>query len=433
MKPEEATAYTARCFRGEPASCSFACPFHLDVRSFVEKVGKGRWGPAYRAYRDAVTFPGVVAALCEQPCSKHCQRTVLGDEPIALRELEAACLRLAKDRKPESFFIPPKEQTVAVIGAGVGGLACALNLAQKKYAVTVFDKQPGWGGMLRSHPRFAEFDADIALQFSAVQVEFRFGHEVQSLAEVAGFAATYVATGSGGDSFGLLEGWDAWLLTTAVPGVFLGGMLGGGDALEAIAQGVEASKIMEVFLQTGKATRSPSVYEKKENCDRYLTHAGAAQAPLVVAASTDGYDAEEAKAEAARCFRCDCGSCIAGCEMLKKFRKDPHKIAVEVYTDMCVNPPFSSRTVTREVYSCNVCGHCRSVCPEDVDIGGLMQFSRAARLAAGVHPAALHDFWLREMDFATTEASFASAAPGKETCEYCSSPVANWGRRIPST
>ena len=197
MKQEDATAYTARCFRGEPASCSYACPFRLDVRSFLEKVGKGRWAPAYKALRNTVVFPGIVSALCDQPCRDHCQRTVLGDEPIAMRDLEAACLRYVNDRKAETYVIPPKSQRVAVVGAGTAGLSTALNLAQKRFPVTVFEKTEGWGGVLRDDPRFAEFDADLALQFSTVTVEFLWNTPVTSLDELAGFEAVYVATGSG--------------------------------------------------------------------------------------------------------------------------------------------------------------------------------------------------------------------------------------------
>ena len=112
-------------------------------------------------------FPAIVSALCEQPCRGRCQRTVTGDEAIALREIESAVIRHAKNRKPESYFIPPKTKSAAVIGAGTAGLSCALGLAQKRYPVTVFDRADGWGGNLRNHPRFQEFDEDIALQFSA--------------------------------------------------------------------------------------------------------------------------------------------------------------------------------------------------------------------------------------------------------------------------
>ncbi len=430
MKLEDSTAYTARCFRGEPASCSYACPFHMDIRLLLDKVTKGRWAAAYKILRDATVFPGIVSVLCEQPCRDHCQRTPLGDEAIALRDLEVAILRHAKDPKPQHYAIPPKAQRIAVVGAGTAGLSCALNLAQKNFKVTVFEKESGWGGALRSHPRFAEFDADISLQFSAVSAEFRYGAEMASLEELADFDAVYVATGAGGDSFGLLESWERDLLTTSVPGVFMGGMLCGATLMEGIAQGVEASRNIEVFLQTGKASRTYGDHDR-ESCEHYLEHKGAVSVPLVEASGPDGYNEEEAKAEAARCLQCDCDSCIAACEMLQRFRKDPHKIAVEVYTDMGVNPPLSVRAVTREAYSCNICGHCRSVCPEDVDMGALLQFSRAARMSAGIHPAALHDFWLREMDFATSEGSFVSAPEGKETCEYAFYPGCQLGALNP--
>jgi Fe-S oxidoreductase len=431
MKLEESTAYTAKCFHGDPASCSYACPFHLDIRSFLEKVGKGRWLAAYKTLRDATVFPAIVSVLCDQPCRAHCQRVQIGDEAIALRDLEAACLRYAKNRKAESYVIPPKDKSIAIIGAGLAGLSCALNLAQKKFPVTVFEKGFGWGGTLRAHPRFAEFEADLALQFSAVKTEFRYGTEIKALDELAEFDAIYIATGAGGDSFGLLQSWGDDLLTTSVPRVFMGGTLCGVTRMEGIAQGTEVSKTIEVFLQTGKAARTHGRYDRN-NCERYLRHDGAVSMPRVEPAAPDGYTEEEAKKEAARCFHCDCDICMAACEMLKNFRKNPHKIAVEVFNDMGVNSPFSVRTGTREVYSCNICGYCKSVCPVKVDMGTLLQFSRTARMSAGIHPAALHDFWLREMDFSVSEGAFASAPRGKKTCEVAFYPGCQLGASNPN-
>ncbi len=81
MKLEDSTAYTAGCFHGEPASCSCACPFHMDIRSLLDKAGKGRWVPAYRMLRNATVFPGIVSVLCDQPCRDHCQRRCSATKP----------------------------------------------------------------------------------------------------------------------------------------------------------------------------------------------------------------------------------------------------------------------------------------------------------------------------------------------------------------
>ena len=262
-----------------------------------------------------------------------------------------------------------------------------------------------------------------------MEVEFRFGAAVASLDELTDFHAVFVATGAGGDAFGLLESWDCGIYATREPRVFLGGMLTGSTAVEAIAEGAQASKSIEHYLQTGKNRRVAGDYQK-EACARYLTHEGVVRVPRVVASGGQGFTAEEAQAEAARCLQCDCDACIAGCEMLRRYKKDPKKLAVEAHGDMAVSP-FASRTLTREAYSCNLCGHCTSVCPEDVDIGALLRLSRAARVNAGVAPGALHDFWMRELEFAATEGAFASAPAGKTTCEYAFYPGCQLGAGNP--
>lgn len=426
MKMEESTAYTAKCFNGEPATCSYACPFHLDIRSFLDKAGKGRWSSAYKELRNAVVFPVLVSALCPAPCRERCQRTETGDEAIALRDIETAVIKYTKNRKPENFFIPPKTQKIAVVGAGPAGLSCALTLAQKKYPVTVFEKRDGWGGSLREHPRFSEFDEDFTLQFSGLEVDFKYGTEVKSLEELGDFDAVYVATGAGGEDFGLLDSWDRDLLTTSDPRVFMGGALCGSSLMEGIAQGPELSKTIEVFLMTGKSSGTHSAYSKTE-CGHMLRHDGAVSVPRVIAASEDGYTEEEAKAEAQRCFKCDCDYCEQSCEMLKWFRKKPQRIAVEVFTDSQATSTISARTITRETYSCNICGKCKAVCPEDVDIGALLQLSRADRAKAGKDIPAYHDFWLREFDFNTSEGFFASAPRGTKTCDYAFFPGCQLG------
>ncbi|NLO47713.1 MAG: NAD(P)-binding protein [Clostridiales bacterium] len=425
MRLEDATSYTAKCFNGEPASCSYACPFRLDLRTFMDRAARGKWSSAYKTLSNAVVFPSLVAALCPQPCRNHCQRTQIGDEALMIRDLESACIRFAKNKKPVKYAIPPKTKSVAVVGAGPAGLSFALNLSRKRYLVTVFEKTGGWGGALREHEKFPEFDQEFTLLFSAVETDFQFNREIKSLEELSGFDAVYIATGRGGETFGLKDTLDDKSMATGKPGVFMGGAVCDMPLMESIALGTQLSQSVEVFLETGKLTELDRDADRIK-CERYLRHDGEEKKPVVVPGLPDGYTEGEAMSEASRCFQCDCDYCEKSCEMLKSFKKKPHRIAVEVFTDM-QGSTLSSRTLTREAYSCNICGHCKSVCPEAVDIGALLQYSRAERLSAGKDIPAFHDYWLREMDYAVTKGAYASAAKEKTSAKYAEAKLAPAG------
>jgi hypothetical protein len=268
MVLSDATDRVKNCFNGEAASCSYACPFRFDIRSFAEKAAAGRWLPAYKLLRNALVFPVTASALCGEPCMRHCQREDYGGS-IALRELERAVLRLTKSRGPENFAIPLKPERIAVDGANLFGLSAALSLSQKGYDVTVFDCADGWLSELRAHSMFAEFEADVALQFSGQRCEFMFG----------------VPAPESGYSYIVHQP------SEQLPHALL------------IAKGQDEALRAEAFIQTGTARllkASDDVYK----CDRYLSHDGEEQIQCVEPADPAlGYTAEEAGSEAARCFR----------------------------------------------------------------------------------------------------------------------------------
>ena len=404
------------------------CPLALDVRSFLEKAGNAKWNTAYKTLRNAVVFPAITAALCPSPCESCCQRRLTGDEPVATRLIEEACVKFAKNRQPDIYAIPPKKERIAIIGAGISGLCAALCLAQKKYPVTVYEKNNGWGGALRVHQRFSEFDAELALQFSAAAVEFLFNTEITSLDVLSGFDMIYVATGAGGSDFNLLSDWDSRFLSCSEPRVFLGGALTGVQTLDGITQGKSLSKTADIFFQTGKAFGAS---EGTCDCTVFPPPVDTPSVPRVVPSEPARYTGDEAAAEAARCLQCDCDRCMASCEMLGSFRKKPKKIAMEVYTDTQARPPFASHTLTRQAYSCNMCGHCKELCPMDIDLGALLHVSRSDRAEGDIYPQALHDYWLREMDFSTGDGSFYSAPKGGKDCRYVFFPGCQLGAHNP--
>lgn len=418
MELKDTQTFVSGCFRDEPATCACACPFGLDIKSFLKKMEKGRFPAAYRDLSGAALFPSVAAELCPRPCREKCQRVPMGDEALDMGALERACIEFAKNERGASFPLQPKDKSVAIVGAGPAGLACALTLSRKKYAVTVFDSAPGWGGHLRSHPAFERFDADFAKQFAAEKVSFRFGETVTGLDALEGFDAAYIATGSGGDSFGLLESWDSSSFTTAKGGVFLGGGLCSMPLMESVAAGAKLSQLMEAYLMTGKAAL---IVEKAEvKCEGHmLDHSGEERKPHIEPEDpAAGYTKSEAKAEAARCMQCVCDGCMRVCEVMAHYRKTPAKLAADIAGDAHTTPPFSNCEATRQTYSCMQCSSCAAECPTGVDMGALFRFSREDRWKQDKWVPGIHDFWLRELDFKRGEGFFASAGAGKDKCEY---------------
>lgn len=483
LTQSDITSITEKCFNGEPAACSNECPFGLDVRSLMEKAARGKWAAAYKLFRNSVVFPGVVSRLCAATCKMECARVDLGDDPIDIPLIERAIIAYSGKKNAESYAIPPKEQSIAIIGGGVSGLACALDLAQKKYLVTVFDKNEGPGGALRRHPDFDIFADDLSTQFSAASITWSFNRDIADIETLVDYDAVYIATGSGGSDFGLLDGYDPISHASKEKGVFLGGGITGamasaaagvgtvsgmsegtGEGVEAVAAmsrnsladaiiaGRDAARHIEGYLQTGRtdaiepvsaapgtapanaraaATLKPA--RTKLNCSRHVYTRGFSRAARVRPSSAGEYTEDEAVAEASRCMLCDCAACIDACEMLDTFHKSPRKIAMEIFTDSKVTPPYSSHTITRETYSCNICSHCKSVCPEGINIGNLFLLSRRDRYESGAAPYAMHDFWLREMDFNTAGASFYSTPDNTHaSCEYVFYPGCQLGANEPA-
>ena len=425
---EDTRSRVVRCTNGHPASCAAACPFNLDVRAFTDRCARGKWLPAYKALRNEVLFPVIVSRLCDAPCQLHCQRSKLGDEAIDLPALERATVMHTKERPPNSFVIPPREESLAIIGAGMAGLSLALVMAQKKYRVTVYDAAEGWGGRLRDLPDWDVYAEDITRQFSAVTVEFMFGQSVKSLDELSGFDAIYIATGKGGNDFRLLPEYNKTLQTTANRRVFLGGELCGTTLMEGIAQAAVLSRTLEAFMQTGSFT--PNTDAETEPCENFPAIYRFDRAALIPEGA-DGYTKEEAQAEGARCMQCDCSECMLSCELLDTYKKKPEKIAIEVYTDTKASPPIATHAITRETYSCNQCGHCKAVCPENISMGELFSMSRQQRMQSGDAPLALSDFWIREMDFHVTDGAIAVAPNGTTACDYMFFPGCQLGAYNP--
>ena len=147
----------------EPAFCTVACPCHLDIKDMEGKWEQGRWNAVYRTFQTSVAFPVIVQALCPRPCESACILRERGGA-LAIHELERATIRQARRKTPNAYNLPPKGKRVAVIGAGLSGLGCALRLLNKKYEVAIYDRASVPGGSARERMDPAVFDEEIRNQ-----------------------------------------------------------------------------------------------------------------------------------------------------------------------------------------------------------------------------------------------------------------------------
>jgi formate dehydrogenase beta subunit len=128
--------------------CMSACPSHLPIVDYIEKIKEGRFLESLEAIREATCLPGVLGRVCVRPCEENCRRGNV-DEAISIKWLKrfVADYELEKRKEPELKPQEMRSEKVAVIGAGPAGISCAYYLGLKGYSVTLFERLGEPGGM----------------------------------------------------------------------------------------------------------------------------------------------------------------------------------------------------------------------------------------------------------------------------------------------
>ena len=140
-----------RCLKCRKRPCMSGCPVMVKIPDFIAKVAEGEFEEAYKIISETSSLPAICGRVCPQEtqCEGKCVHGKKG-EPVAIGRLE----RFVADWHAANFGdeeIKPAQSNghkVAVIGAGPAGLACAGDLINKGYDVTVFESLHKTGGVL---------------------------------------------------------------------------------------------------------------------------------------------------------------------------------------------------------------------------------------------------------------------------------------------
>jgi NADPH-dependent glutamate synthase beta subunit-like oxidoreductase len=405
MNFQDIKSYAENCIRDYPPPCACACPFVLDVRSFIDRVAKGKYSGALRLYSDAVLFPGTVSRLCPAYCGDFCVRNSF-DSRVDLRLIERGLLENVKRAEPVRYAIPPKNIRIAVIGAGLSGLACVYRLAGKGYIVTLFEASGSIGGAAAESLPDGVTDADFQSAFKYINYELRLNEKIKDIDEVRhNFDAVYVSTGKEGDDFGLLSSWNSKTLTTSMQGVCAGGSLTDCPPIWNIENGLRAASSVEEFLMTGRNDGSGPLYNRPPVNDKFYEIKYDFRAPAPAGANVSYAD------EARRCPACNCSLCIDACPLMEYYKTNPKRIAADLGVTVLPVEGKIKHVASRMLNSCNLCGLCDAVCPAGVETFAAMFESRRMMSDSGNIPAAFHDFWLADMQFSFSDGAYAVIGP----------------------
>jgi glutamate synthase (NADPH) small chain len=140
----------ARCMDCGIPYCHNGCPVNNMIPDWNELVYKGDWQDALENLHSTNNFPEFTGRVCPAPCEASCTLNII-DQPVTIKSIECA---IADRGWKEGWIQPqtpgrPTGKSVAIVGSGPAGLACAQQLARSGHAVTVFEKADRVGGLLR--------------------------------------------------------------------------------------------------------------------------------------------------------------------------------------------------------------------------------------------------------------------------------------------
>lgn len=207
---EDAKAEADRCLQCKTSPCRQGCPVQINIPDFIKKLRDDDLEGSAQSLKSFSSLPAVCGRVCpqEEQCEKYCVLAKKG-EAVAIGRLERYVADYARTHGEAAPVkaAEPKNQKVAIVGAGPAGLTAAGDLAKLGYEVTIFEALHAPGGVLmygipefRLPKEIVQKEIDTLKQLGVkIEVNTVIGrtYTVDELMEEEGFDAVFIGTGAG--------------------------------------------------------------------------------------------------------------------------------------------------------------------------------------------------------------------------------------------
>jgi dihydropyrimidine dehydrogenase (NAD+) subunit PreT len=200
-----------RCYYCFDAPCITACPTGIDIPTFIHRIADDNIRGSAHSILSANPLGGMCARVCptEVLCEQACVRNTLEDKPVEIGLLQRYATAPLFTRAPLTG------RTVAIVGAGPAGLACAHGLARLGHHVILFDANPKPGGLneyglatYKTTDGFAQKEIDWLLSIGGIEIRSnqRLGKDIFLADLTRDYPAVFLGLGLDGvNAIGILQ------------------------------------------------------------------------------------------------------------------------------------------------------------------------------------------------------------------------------------
>ena len=187
-------------YKDKTPPCNHACPTGEQIQKYLDYVKHDRYLDGYLTIMEDNPMPSITGRVCYHPCETVCNRAA-HDEPIGIRSVERFLGDFGLEAGARIDVPQLNGRTVAIVGSGPGGLACAYHLRRMGYASVIFEALDKPGGMLRAgipawHLPEEVLDKEIAKLLDLGGIEIRTGARIADIEPLSrDYDAVFLALG----------------------------------------------------------------------------------------------------------------------------------------------------------------------------------------------------------------------------------------------